>query len=202
MKHEMIYRRRNSGAFTLIELTLALALVLVLTSIMVLNVGVYSEQQKLPEGAHRLRSVLHMARAEAASRQTRLRLEFSAEGQMQLSVETSPLAEPDVFEPFQADWASQVPTDLVRLASCRLAGSSAYRLAWRQDRSEQDAQSALESITFNPDGTCDDAVLDLCSASPADSRHAVITLDGLTAKASQPMLMTAQEYSESAGGAP
>jgi len=168
-------RPRRGGAFTLLETVLAVLLVAALAAVTVMALGSAQRGAALDEGARRFVTVLRRARSDAAHRGRRLRLApADAAGGFDVLWEPAPLAEPGAYEPYTAGlWRAELPTDLVRIESCRRVGPDA-------PPSEADAQAELQAITFRPDGSCDTAVVVLASREePEAAGRAVIELDGL-----------------------
>jgi len=176
---------RPRAGFTLLELTLAMAIVLLLLGAFVVNYTGYQGSRRLADGVDRFGTVLRMARAEAASIGRRLRLSFDEEtAQMQVLWEPEPLTEPGQFVRYHAcTWRHYLPTGTVRVSRCQLVGSSAYRvLAAESLRDSAFEEEALEAITFYPDGSSDSAVIELVASRDDPDEaipRAVIQLDGL-----------------------
>jgi prepilin-type N-terminal cleavage/methylation domain-containing protein len=173
---------RSATGFTLIEIVLALALVVLLAGIGAMTMGAWGGNRTLEEGAGRIESALRMARAEAANQGRRIRLEFMEDGgRPQVQWEADPLLKPGVFEPMAAcTWQDHLEMDRLRVERCQLVGPSVQRPADWGAELRQDAEEAPMAVLFEPDGSSDSAVIELSAVAAGDSRRAVITLDGRT----------------------
>jgi len=173
-------RRNVPRAFTLLEMILAISMVSLLAGAMVLALGGFRRGGGLAEGAERFETVLRMARAEAAGRGRRLKLNVDDQtGLIKILWEPQPLAQPgQFFEYSDSVWLNNVPNDLVRVVSCTLTGPSAYKTLNFEEFSD-DREQAPEAITFYPDGSSDSAVIELAEADDSDVRRAVVELDGV-----------------------
>jgi prepilin-type N-terminal cleavage/methylation domain-containing protein len=173
--------RREAG-FTLIEILLALTILGLLLSVAAINFGAFRNNQALEEGASRLETALRMARAEAANQGRRIRIAFSEEdGRVQVLWEPEPLAEPGVFVPCTScTWDDYLTVEGVRLDRCQLVGTSIHRPSDWADGGGAPAESVLDAITFEPDGSSDSAVIELLPTDVSDLRRAVIGIDGMT----------------------
>lgn len=185
--------RRAGRAFTLIEIVLTISLMLMLMGVFVFgHWGIRSEY--LDQGTYRFETVLRMARAEAAYRGRRMRLQFGTStqtaasqaesaGQFMIMWEPQPLAQPGQFIAYQGGvWARNLPSDMVAVVRCRRVGASAHDvLTYDQNLSmDQDPQSeALQNLDFYPDGSSDSAFIELQSRDLEDLRGAIIELDGI-----------------------
>lgn len=101
--------RRGTQGYSLIELLLTTALLLMFAGVAAISLKTMTQGATLSEGAIRFESVLRFARAEAANTGRRVRLNFLQEtngasvcqtnplNQIQLTWEPDPVAEPEVF---------------------------------------------------------------------------------------------------------
>jgi type II secretory pathway pseudopilin PulG len=164
---------------------LALALVGLLLGIAIVNFGAFGGGRALEEATWRLETALRMARAEAANQGRRLRIAFGEEdGRFYVLWEPDPLAAPGKFAEYAAcTWDDYVSMDGVVVERCELVGPSYYQA---MDASSpagalpSGTASGLAAVTFEPDGSSDSAVIELSATDAADSRRAVIELEGLT----------------------
>jgi len=187
----------GSGAFTLLELMLAMAVVTLLLAVVVLNLSGWGQRRRLEQGAHRFQTVLYMAKADAANLGRKLRLDFtpdeSGQPTIRLLWEPNPLGEPGRFTDYSAcTWLHHLPIGLVEVVRSELTGQSAYsltddQLAKKKERSE----TPLEAVTFYPDGSCDSAVIELASTAD-DPRTAVLEIHGITGSISGRILTPAE----------
>ena len=177
-------RSVRGGGFTLLELTLAAALLVLLMGTMVLSLSGWNESRRLEEGARRFEALLCMARADAANLGRRLRLDFAENedglNEIQLLWESDPLGAPQQFTGYTAcTWSHHIPSGLVEVIRCE---SSGWEDGYRPSESESD-EGVLESVTFYPDGSCDSAEIELISTSSGDGRHAFILQNVLQCQA-------------------
>lgn len=163
-----------SGGFTLLEVVLAVSLLLLLSGLAVINFAGWAAGSALPEGADAFQTVLRMARADAANQGRRLRLAFGEAGP-QLLWEPQPLTEPGTFTEYGCTWRDRIPTGLVRVTRCQLTDPS----GWAAEAPAAEGQATLQAITFNPDGSCDSALIELTSLAE-EGGSVVLDLDGAT----------------------
>ncbi len=169
---------RGRRGFTILELMLALAMLVLLVSLAVVGLNTLRTRTSLNEGVSRFETVLRMARNEAVARGQRLQLAFDASsGEVTLLVEPDPLGAPGQFELFAGcTWLHQLPNELVTVRQSvldALVDSSA---------GIDDDEAVLEAITFYPDGSADSARVELASRRQSDARRALIELDGLSGR--------------------
>jgi hypothetical protein len=166
---------------------LTIGLLVLVAGIGALSFANWYAAERLPGAAKRVESMLRLARAEAAARGKRVRLEFGpgagdASPRPAFTWEPEPLAEPGQYVPFTAAaWTADLAENLVSFARCERTGESALTLSAndREGAVSRDGRP-LQAVTFQPDGTCDSAVIELVSRDESDHRTAVITLDAAT----------------------
>lgn len=194
--------RRAEGGFSLFELLLVLVVLLGLLSTFVVHLDAMRHGGALNEGVIRLESLLRFARAEAALRGKRVRVEFKTavpeEGRrreaslpepLQLAWEPDPLQRPGEFEPLRSTpWADQplrelltvqevVPTTgRLREEADDIGSMTAMGVSLR----EGEDSSSTAAITFDAEGCADSIELIVQATDPEDRRWIVVTLDGLT----------------------
>jgi hypothetical protein len=164
------------------ELLLALSLLVLLTGVATLAVGAFRGSRALEEGATRIESAVRLARADAANQGKRLRLLFTEiDARPQVQWEADPLTEPGQFTAYTAcTWQYHLAMDGLRVERCELVGASTSRPAdWGAGTADKSDAGPM-AITFQPDGSCDSAVIELSAVGAGDSRRAVLTIDGLT----------------------
>ena len=192
-------RRRHAGreGFTLLEVVLAAALVLVLASLAVIRLTGLTDSRRLEEGCLQFEAALRMARADSANLGKRLRLVCRADGRPTVLWEPDGLGRPGEFVEYSAcTWTDRLGADLVRVNLCALVGPSAYRtLATGQIGAGASREAPLEEITFYPDGSSDSAVIELSSLSVADRRRAVVDLDGISGAVAS-RILAPEEFQE------
>lgn len=186
--------------FTLVEILLAVALVVVLLSLTLgAFTGMYHSEQ-LSEGSRKLDSLLRMARADAAAQGRRVRMVFDPQTLQPAFVwEPKPLEEPGVFVPYTAaSWAAALPNDQLRVRRCQRIKDSAFQTSIF--KKEQELQSAegkfLHALTFYPDGTCDSAILELAGREESELRIGRIDIDGTTGTFTLRMLTPTEQQEQ------
>jgi len=184
---------RPQPGFTLVELILVIALLVVSAGLLVINLAGWHRYSFLEEGADRFATLARMARAESANRGRCLRLSFSGEDHAPAMLwENDPLAGPGKFVNFKAAWTDMIPTDLVKPLGCRLTGPAAFRTL-AAPGAQGDKVDPCQAITFYPDGSSDSAELTLMNVNEQDTRVAVIDLNGLTGTVTK-RILSAKEY--------
>jgi len=167
-------RRRG---FTLIEVVLVIALLVVLAAFAFPELGRELERRSLVESADRLRSLIVMAHAKAAQENRQYRIEFpgtpdpndpNAEDAIDVPVETlqplvlrqeDPLEHPDEFVEHDAPWLRHE----VLLQGTRCVAALPGRPSFEIDSSRpiagpsisEDEVARFVPLTLYPDGTCD-----------------------------------------------
>lgn len=114
--------RRRAAGFTLLELTMVLALLVIITWFVVPNFRDPLKRTHLPESAEQFRSLLALTRARAMIDGLRYRIRFLEEDeeaaanltlrerlQPIVEVESDPIEYPDEFTPVTAPWAQAHP---------------------------------------------------------------------------------------------
>lgn len=190
-------RPRRREAFTLLEVILALAVLLMLSGAVVVSFSGWYDRSHFDEGVRRMETALRMARADAALCARRLRLEVDPEsGTCRVLWEADPLAKPGEFVPYlSGTWEHDLPTGLAVIARCELVGPSAYQtLTYGSGRDEQ-AESGFQPVTFYPDGSSDSAEIELQAVREDDPRRALVELDGLSGTITR-RTFTEAEYDE------
>ena len=189
---------RNTGrAFTLLELLLSVALLLLLLSAVVFNFSGLQRGAPLDEGANQIDALIRYARAQASSsgRQVRLAFEESpnnnllaAKGQPRLLWETDPVSRPGLFEPLaEADEYVRGLNDLIRIEGVRLVEGDDFEpespdttTALKEGAEVDPILATFPELAFFPDGSSDSAEILLSSRSEDDSRRVAVRLLGMT----------------------
>jgi len=174
---------RCRGGMTLVEVLIALSLLLALMSAVAFSAGSFLHRGDLDRGASDLESSLRMARADAATRGKRIRMLLKAESpSVTLEWEPQPLTEPGSFRSYEAAiWTSRIPNQFVRVVNVQMVGESAPAPTGDSpSNGSGDVEPVEPSITFEPDGTCDSAIIELASLRPGDERRAMVEIDGQT----------------------
>lgn len=182
------FARRGRGGFTLIELALSLALIVMLAGVAAVTVGQRQERRRFIEAAGRFETLLRMARVEAQNERRRLRIEFGDPDEMvdfdvptpvRVMWEPEHLTAPGKFVPFPlATWQSYVPDREVRVLRCRLIGPSAYRTITGLTGGDEEDEDALQPITFYPDGWSDSVLIELAPPEFDSLLRVAIRFDG------------------------
>jgi len=184
---------RRAAAYTLLEVLLTMSLFIMLISVLVFTTwGIRAEF--LDQGAYRFETVIRLARTEAANRGRRMRLQFQTSdeaqsgdaelpGSFSILWEPQPLAEPGQFVPYtDSSWARSLPNEMITVVRSQLTGASAHQVLTYDQGAPvgQDAEGReLQSVNFYPDGSSDSAFIELQSRDTEDTRHALISLDGI-----------------------
>jgi len=173
--------RRCAPGLTLLEITLALGLV-----VMLLGVGIASfrgalDEVKISDSITRLSALLRSARAEAANTGRCYRLSFDVEtGQPAMAVESDPLGAPGEFFVYSAWWVdrAELPAG-VRLIRCELTGDAAWMAMAAAARRDGDDESSFADVTFYPDGSSDSATILLAEDADEPAWGVEIKLNGV-----------------------
>lgn len=175
------------AGFTLVELCLVLALLVMIGSLAAVSLGAW-RTGRFAEDVDRCESLLTMLRAEAVTRARRIELGFDEAGGFAIAWEPDPLERPGQFVPYTgALWERYVPTENVLVSRCILAGDGVWRAALRENLADGDDEQ-LQAIRFETDGTSDSARIELAPSDVDDPRRAVIVWDGRPGRAETTML--------------
>jgi len=191
-----LWRRPTGLGFTLVELLLTVALLLLLLGAGVLNFGSLQRGSQLDEGVMQVESLFRYARAQAASTGHLVRVSFGAEtatsgptnavaAGSQVSWEIDPLGAPGRFEALTdaGQFTAQLD-DLVRVMEVRVPTVvvSAPVVAESTDTKvdEEPPASPRLPIMFYPDGSSDSVEIVLTSRDTQDPRRLAVILFGLT----------------------
>ena len=169
---------RNRCAFTLIELLLVVAILVVLIGAIGFGLSSWSRSRDVDGAMTQLTTALRMARVEAMNRGKRIRLEFREdEAGLTLLIESDPIGAPGTFTPHTGcAWAYRLDDDRLVPVTCRRVGDSA--LVPLDSASLDEADEPIQPIQFYPDGTCDSVEIHLRPLAPSDTRHVFITVHG------------------------
>ena len=188
-------RPRDTGAgFTLVELLLAVALVVLLVSAVVFNFSGLQRGASLDEGVSQMESLIRFARAHAASSGRQVHITFEEDigegllvplGNLRVLWEPDPVHRPGVFEPLieMKENASRL-ADLISIEGVRIVDGDSFAPA-SLDSSEPFGESSSVRVTFPPiaflpDGSSDSAEIVLASRSDDDTRRIAVRLQGIT----------------------
>ena len=202
---------RGNQGYSLIELLLTTALLLMFAGVAAISLKTMTQGAALSEGAIRFESVLRFARAEAANTGRRVRLNFLQEtdspvasqsnqlNQIQLTWEPDPVAQPEVFQNLSgAQWGLDQVNETVGVETVRLPGSVEVVPVGplESDVTEQEVFAEIPAeddetapppafITFNPDGSSDTAEITLAARGAEDTNHVTLRIEGLTGSISR-----------------
>jgi type II secretory pathway pseudopilin PulG len=174
-----------AAGFTLLELTLAIALLVLLTAAAVTAFGPWQQQAALGEGTQRVATLLRACQAAAASSGCRVRVVFAsakdgAASPLAVQWEPQPLSEPGNFQPYQGSLAGSADiAGMIRVEGCKLTGPSAYQSP-AGDVAKAAETGGLPPVTFYPDGSSDWAKVFLASRYERDIRRAIVEINGTT----------------------
>ena len=172
---------RAGRGYTLLELTLAIALISVVLVVGIVAGTSSNDSRKFKYAVERMETTLRMARAEAVNSARRIRLTFDEETRLPaLLWEPAPLSAPGQFEPYTTcPWLSRVPRDRIAITRCRVTGPDDQPVdeAPTSVGDKTDSED-MRTITFNQDGTSDSVLIELESVELGDSLRAAIRLDG------------------------
>jgi len=179
-------KRQATGAgFTLLEIVLCVALLVLLFSLATFNYMNWSKSRKLEEGRVRMETLVRLCRSESCNLGKRIELATDDEGAIVVRVEANPIGEPNVFVPLENSWAQNAPNDLVRVVRSELVGTSSWRLIQRKnDEQLSEDGEPLNPVTFFPDASSDSAEIELRQVDREDGLHVLITINGLTGEIS------------------
>lgn len=199
------HRSRRRAGFTLVELVLALLILVLLSGALIASFHGSLASVRIEENVSRMVSMLKTARADAALTGRRLQVTFDPDTtQPVVSIETDPLAEPNVFKPYLAWWAQRLRlTGDVRVLVCELTGASSFMERTAEGGSAQGevvegAEGVLSPVTFTPDGGSDSLRMVLGLADEDIPWTVEITLNGAdgTVKTRRLDLLTEEELLE------
>lgn len=218
-------RCRSTGAgFTLIELVLTIALILLLVGASVINFSSLQRGVQLDEGVGQLEFLFRLARATASGTGRQVRVSFGGDlgtgatngfpvvDGIQVAWEPDPLGAPGQFHPLaEAAPLSERLNDLVRCRAHQAGpamgdvGAGLPATVIPPEGSvgapfAQDASGATHppAVLFYPDGSSDPADLVLVSADPEDLRQVRVRLAGLTGTLRRQWLSPGTEPSDAA----
>ncbi len=191
-------RPRDTGAgFTLVELLLAVALVVLLVSAVVFNFSGLQRGASLDEGVSQMESLIRFARAHAASSGRQVQITFEEDigegllvplGNLRVLWEPDPVERPGIFEPLaeMREYASRL-TDLISIEDVRLVDGDSFEAAVANTAGTPDESAeggsllvTFPPVGFYPDGSSDSAEIIVASRSEEDTRRFAVRLQGIT----------------------
>ena len=175
--------RATGAGFTLLEMILAMALVVLLAGLALGSLWGTLGSMRTKEHSSRIASLLRAARAEAANTGCRLRLSFDPETtQPILSIERDPLGEPGAFEPLDTWWVKLAALDHgVRVLLCERTGASDFVEVSAQTAPAPGGgdEAELAEVTFYPDGSSDSVRIVLGNDDEDKPWMVEVTLNGV-----------------------
>lgn len=184
--------RKNTAAFTLIELLLTVALLLLLLGAVAFSFSSLRHGGELDEGASRVETLFRFARAHAAYTGCRVLLEFQTTPTQEVSSATAPpvrvfwepqpMEKPGTWAELRGpEWNLDAIADLVTVAAFHCFDDAPNLFAGAAELEDPAAASpAISRMLFFPDGSSDSAEILLASRDQADTRQLAVRLTGLT----------------------
>ncbi|HUN82386.1 MAG TPA: GspH/FimT family pseudopilin [Phycisphaerae bacterium] len=103
-----VHCARTARGFTLLEILIVLALLVLLTSMAWPSLSTHLAGSQLPEAADRFRSLMYLTRSEAMMQHRRFRIRFEPDSQQPfIEMEPDPIAAAGQYVPAVASWASE-----------------------------------------------------------------------------------------------
>ena len=179
-------RERAGQGFTLVELLLSIAVMLLLIGGLVFSFSTFLAGSQLNEGADRFESLIRLARAHAAQTGKKVQLVFREDvtdasevvGRVEVAWEPDPLDRPGYWEKMrEVAWVIEGLNDMIAIENVRLTSDPAIPVGFA---AESEAPPWLAPITFYPDGAADSAAVLLASRDPEDEERVMLRLQGLS----------------------
>ena len=187
----------SNHGFTLLEILLVLALLLLLFGAAVFEFNSMGRGASLSDGADRLESLFRFARSEAERTGRKIRIRFSAADELTQSTAAGPVAEWEANPLEQPGQFTQLPnsvhftqgvdnlvivesvdlTDMDSRLAAQLTGDAALPDSAPVTGFELNEPPA---IYFYSDGSCDSVKVRLADRNPDNSNKALVELIGLT----------------------
>lgn len=201
MPHAGLNRSWTKRGFTLVELLLTVALIMLLLGAVVFNFSTQQRGAALDEGATQFEALLRFARAHAAATGRQVQIQFEEDlgdglivplGNLRLLWEPDPVERPGWFEELrEGQTYVRGIADLVTIEDVRPADGAPRvapgnrPLASSSTSSEESREgdvprSGFAPISFYPDGSSDSAEIHLASRDPEDKRILSMRFLGVT----------------------
>lgn len=196
-------RSQARSGFTLVELLLVVALILMLVGALVFNFSNLMRGNPLAEGTTQLETLMRFARAHAANSGRKVQLVFNGEptnalaastGEVRATWEPDPLRQPGSFMDLaETFWHVQQINDLVHVESVKLLDSSTAcppPIVGEEENESSDGlpAKAFAPITFYPDGSSDSAEIIVAARSFEEDQRMAVRLVGITGSISHQLL--------------
>ncbi len=183
-KHPPTHAARSG--FTLLELLLVMALIVLIVALVVPEFTTRSEREQLHEAARRFQALASMCRAEAMNEARRYRVTFRLDGTVRIERQLDPIKAPHIFEPVPESWAGTavLPEDVwVEAIQIMPQGPPPIRIIDEElEFPEMEIEPLLLEeferdvyLDFPPDGSCSSLRWILRDAG---GRALLLTLDG------------------------
>jgi prepilin-type N-terminal cleavage/methylation domain-containing protein len=193
------HNRQGAGqGFTLVELLLTTALMLLLVGAAVFSFTTLQRGSELDEGARQMEALLRFARAQAEATGRQVQISFDEEvaegialslGGIRVLWEPDPVGDPGtlVEMPEAASFVRGI-TDLVEVEGVRLIDANTGESVESPAETEANGEGTLGEemfdifppVTFQPDGSGDSAEIMLRSRDVDDRRRVAVRIVGLT----------------------
>ena len=191
-------KQRDTGAgFTLVELLLSVALLVLLLGAIVFNFSGLQRGAQLDEGVTQVEALIRFARAHASNSGRQVQISFEEDvhdgfdvplQNLRLLWEPDPVERPGFFEPLaEAGEYVRGLTDLISIESVRLVAGDSFEPTTadasgvpNENAGDNSMVAAFPPIGFFPDGSSDSAEIIVASRSEEDSRRIAVRLQGIT----------------------
>ena len=190
-------QHKAGAGFTLVELLLAVALLVLLLSAVIFNFASLQQGAALDEGVNQLEALIRFARAHAASTGKQVQIAFDEEsgsgqavptGILRVLWEPDPVARPGFFEPLTElqEYVRRI-TELISIESVHLDDGGDLEpdpdapIEIYDEGSETNSMLVtLPPIGFFPDGSCDSAEITVISRAQEDTRRIAVRVQGIS----------------------
>ena len=201
-----IQAKRGRVGFTLVELLLSVAIVLLLVGAVVFSFSSLMKGSQLDEGVDQFENLIRLARAEAANNGRRVQMIFQEEvtaessvvGKVTVQWEPDPLGKPGQLEtlwpvtPVVNNVNEMIAIDSTRRSGIGEATLSAGESEVQWTAGGAEAPPWLVPVTFYADGSSNSAEIRLVSRNGEDSRRIVLHLEGITGSLRREILAAEQ----------
>ena len=191
-------QQRDTGAgFTLVELLLAVALLVLLLGAVVYNFSGHQRGAQLDEGTNQFEALIRFARAHAANCGRQVQITFEEDvgdglvvplGNLRVVWEFDPVGQPGIFQPLhEAEEYVRSITDLLSIEGVCLVEGNSFApepkdtpIAPEESPDVASIWVTFPPIGFFPDGSSDSAEILVASRSEEDTRRIALRLQGIT----------------------
>jgi prepilin-type N-terminal cleavage/methylation domain-containing protein len=177
------------SGFTLVELLLTVALLLLLLGAAVISFSTLLHSSELEEGVNQLEGLVRFARAHAANTGKKVQLTFqeltvegvlAPMGTVQAVWEADPIGKPGEFAPLaEAAAMTASVNELLWVEEVRDAENAQPTNRGTQEATEE-VGYGFGPITFYADGSCDSAEIIVSTRSPEEVRKVSLRVSGVT----------------------